>query len=432
MPNLVGAGDSITRGSATAGSIAYLASANLTLNGTWGFANEGVASIQIPTMIANAPAMDALYTPGINNVLVVWAGTNDMAIGGATPAATYANLVSYCQARQAVGWKVLVCQMLSRGGTNPIGGETMDADKNTYNALIAAGWPTFALGYVTFNANITADGAYSNLTYILNDLIHPTVLSVNSYVAPAISAAVNSLGLTGPNALMVANFVTGGNAGGAGTIPLPAISNSTGGLLVVHARFGSSTTVSSVTDTAGNTYISTPSQAFNTTHFQFWYCPNAKTNPINVITITLSGTTSFTSGCVWEVASADLSAPFDVQAWASNTSGSLLTSSPYSTVAAKEIILGSGESNAGGFTYTQQSGYTLDSSGYISGQSGAEHLIVNSLQTNVTTSMTLSTPTGTFWGMHVATFKASFQGGGGSGTQGDMLTVNRWCSRMWP
>src|SRR5277367_165965 len=141
MPNLIGVGDSTTVG-ATPGSSAYIT--GLSLSGTWAYGNRGINGNTVAAMITQASAIDALFVSGITNVLVVWAGTNDMGNSGATVATTYANLVSYCQARQATGWKVVVVQMMSRTGVNPIGGESMDTDKTAYNALIDAGWPTFA------------------------------------------------------------------------------------------------------------------------------------------------------------------------------------------------------------------------------------------------------------------------------------------------
>jgi lysophospholipase L1-like esterase len=149
--------------------------------------NIAVTGQTMVVMLANAPIhVDPLYSAGgSKNVVVIWGGTNDIAINGATPASVYANMTSYVAARHARGWKVIVPTMLSRNG--------FDTQKNSYNALILAN-SAGADGIANFTGTpLGCDGCYSNTTWFQSDGIHPTQAGVTTYEAPVISTAVNAL-----------------------------------------------------------------------------------------------------------------------------------------------------------------------------------------------------------------------------------------------
>lgn len=187
-------GDSITYGTGITDPWTQSLSLNLTVP-TADVYNFGVASETLLTMIANAPTViDPCLISGHKNICVIWGGTNDMAQSGRTPAQTYASLKTYCAARRAAGWKVVVVTMISRTGNNPVGGESLDTDKTAYNALIRSD-PTIydALADVAGNANLGADGAFSNTTYFQVDGVHPTQLSATTIIAPIIGAAISSI-----------------------------------------------------------------------------------------------------------------------------------------------------------------------------------------------------------------------------------------------
>jgi lysophospholipase L1-like esterase len=57
--------------------------------------------------------VDHLYDPSKKSILVAWEITNDLFFG-ATPETAYANFVEYCQQRKAVGWRVVVINVLPR------------------------------------------------------------------------------------------------------------------------------------------------------------------------------------------------------------------------------------------------------------------------------------------------------------------------------
>ena len=138
----------------------------------WTFHNLAVNGSQISSLTSRASATDAYYkSTNSKNLIVVWAGTNDIVLGGVSGTTAYNSLVTYCQARQATGWKVIVLTMLPRQeNTIP----TFEAQKVAFNNLVVANWATFADGL----ANVAADsrigdaGDDADTTYYNVDRIH--------------------------------------------------------------------------------------------------------------------------------------------------------------------------------------------------------------------------------------------------------------------
>lgn len=131
---------------------------------TRNFATSGAG---IATLSGRAATVDAAYSAGrVSNVLFVLIGANNLASGD--PAAFVASLKTYCQARQAVGWKVVLATVLPQ----TISG--FNTNRNTANALIVAD-PTFYDGLARFDLDATmgCDACASNLTYY-SDGKHPT------------------------------------------------------------------------------------------------------------------------------------------------------------------------------------------------------------------------------------------------------------------
>lgn len=179
---LVADGDSITAGTSDTPYPGLL-----TLPTGWTLHNVAVSGQSLAIAVPAAPTVvDALYTGGLGfpNICSVWLGTNDIANNGTTPAATYAMLVQYVQARHAKGWKVIVATMLSRKNVEP--------QKNQFNALVLAN-TAGADAVVDFTGTVLGcDLCSTNLTYFDPDQIHPTQTGVGVEV-PLFQAAINSL-----------------------------------------------------------------------------------------------------------------------------------------------------------------------------------------------------------------------------------------------
>lgn len=143
-----------------------------------------------------ATDVDPLLVAGMQNALVVWAGTNDL-WGNTSADATYALGVTYVQARQAVGWKVIFIDMLPRTIS---GGSSLPAVQQTnfqirrasFNTSVLTAHVWLAEGFlsVASDANIGADGQQTNATYY-TDQIHLNDFG-DAYLAPLVVGAVSA------------------------------------------------------------------------------------------------------------------------------------------------------------------------------------------------------------------------------------------------
>lgn len=121
--------------------------------------------------------VDPQLIPGKTNVLVTFAGTNDIwpQLGNSTAAQTYGYFTNgYAPQRVAAGWTtspnkwVVVC-MLPRQNLD-------DTIRQSYNALLVSGASTYgyAIARSDLDAFVGCSGCQSNLTYFQSDFIHPT------------------------------------------------------------------------------------------------------------------------------------------------------------------------------------------------------------------------------------------------------------------
>lgn len=166
-------GDSITAGlyqdSGSGQSWAQQVSATYGAMKSLYFLNYGDNGIYLTTMASQAATqVDPLIGTGIGNILVVFAGTNDICLNNVSGATCYTNLKNFCNARTAAGWIVVVVSMLPRGTTQN------EIDRQVYNNDIRNNWMTFAQGYCDVETlAMGAPGANTNTTYYYTDQIHP-------------------------------------------------------------------------------------------------------------------------------------------------------------------------------------------------------------------------------------------------------------------
>lgn len=103
-------------------------------------------------------------------------------------------------------------------------------------------------------------------------------------------------------------------AASASSIAGPSMSTTTGNLLVLHAKWESGTpTVSSITDTAGNTWstISSATYAYDGARNVMAYAKNITGHASNVVTVNLSGAAAWRDILIEEFAGLDTSSPLD-------------------------------------------------------------------------------------------------------------------------
>jgi len=193
-PQLYAIGDSITYGAGV--STPWPSLLSLVNQQSYTVNNYGIGGMTLLGISGSesnrvAPQCANAFGP---NVAIVYAGTNDfnyLSAGvSADSLSTFAELTGEIQTLRLAGCKVFVGTMISRGD-NANNGQTWDANKNAYDALILTGAKTVgADGIIDFAANplLGADGANSD-AYFNADHIHP----LQTGQALLASAASNSL-----------------------------------------------------------------------------------------------------------------------------------------------------------------------------------------------------------------------------------------------
>lgn len=187
-------GNSLTRGdSASTFEHFYPTQTMNQIGCAWEFTNVAMNGITTGYMQERAPTIvDPLLRPGVSNILVAWEGTNDMAIAGgfATSVEAFNHLKTYCLARQAAGWKVIVLTVLPRSGLfiQP----DFETNRQSLNALLRQHWREFADGFadVASDPNIGCTGCDLSPFYAADHihLLDAGNAIVAGYVKPSILA----------------------------------------------------------------------------------------------------------------------------------------------------------------------------------------------------------------------------------------------------
>lgn len=125
-----------------------------------------------------------------HNILVVWAGTNDL---NRTHTATrvWRELRTYCHTRRQKGWKVVVLTVLPRIPTRS--GSRFERQRRRLNHSIREGWPAIAdaLADVAHDKRIGDHAGFSAAQY-KSDGVHNNAAG-NRVIADVVAEAVRSL-----------------------------------------------------------------------------------------------------------------------------------------------------------------------------------------------------------------------------------------------
>ena len=135
-------------------------------------------------------AIDFYRDDAIANVAIVWAGTNDFALGNDPVAAVESGALDLCQSLRAAGFTVYFLNILPRtsGFIAPMDAATFEMRRVQFNAQIAAHLAGIAtVVNVAGNANLSNP---ANTTYF-TDQIHLTPAGY-AIVASLAAAAINS------------------------------------------------------------------------------------------------------------------------------------------------------------------------------------------------------------------------------------------------
>lgn len=185
---ILGTGDSIGAGQGLAVPVfSTNIAGSLTLDDTWNVANVATSGFTAKQVAASAPAYISQLRPqATQNINVIWAGTNDVAVDGSTAAQIIGYLANNCrQTRVAIASaKCMVFSMASRTG--------QDAGKDLLNPPLRQKWSTFADSFVDIasDPNIGADGASANTLYF-SDTVHPTQHASYNDDTPMVQRAIN-------------------------------------------------------------------------------------------------------------------------------------------------------------------------------------------------------------------------------------------------
>jgi lysophospholipase L1-like esterase len=165
----------------------------------WEFVNLGISGQTTPEMEARAAvSVDPLIRPGVRNILVVWEGSNHMALAGgfASPEDAYLHLKQYCLARRAAGWKVIILTVLPRSGLGVFSADWFEERRGLLNGLIGANWQSFADGFANVGNEITIGQPGDQFGPLFAD--DHTHLKDAGYVVPANYVRVAILALPAP------------------------------------------------------------------------------------------------------------------------------------------------------------------------------------------------------------------------------------------
>jgi lysophospholipase L1-like esterase len=154
----------------------------------WGKSGDKISDITTEASAEVDPCFDSRKG---NNVLVVWCGLNSLFKGEAgdfTAATSYGLYVTYCQARQAQGFKVVACTITpTTGASVPAGYETQ---RLLFNTSVRTNYKTFAGALADIGADSHLQDS-TNTTYFDADLIHLTAAGyaiVAAIVQPAVAS----------------------------------------------------------------------------------------------------------------------------------------------------------------------------------------------------------------------------------------------------
>ncbi len=194
------------------------------------------------------------------------------------------------------------------------------------------------------------------------------------------------------------NDTTATGSGASTTIAAAAANHTTGNLLVVKLKWETNVALSSVTDTAGNTYTLLPRQG-TTLSVQMAYSCNITGNVSNVVTATWATSVTWRVSSVTQYSGIAASACFDVQTTASGTGTAVDAGNVTTTVADEVIVVVATDANS--TTWTAATNFTIINSG-LGGDTGTEDRIVASTGTYATPITKNQTNT---WQAAAATFK---------------------------
>ena len=172
-------GSNATQGEGTATGTTYPGVLAARLGAEWKVTNIGRPGWTVEGLGNEASAnVDSLYNPNLSqNILIIFAGTNNIGIYHQDGAATFTKMEQYCKARKAAHpWKILVVT-IPMAAYPKVYPADFDAKAIRYDALIRRNWRRFADGIIDIQADprLGAPGdEYDRRYFKPNDFTHLT------------------------------------------------------------------------------------------------------------------------------------------------------------------------------------------------------------------------------------------------------------------
>lgn len=170
MNLLICDGDSLTQGSQN-GATPYPTILQDSLNPEyWDMRNFGVAGQTLVNMLSDVTSqVDTWYNSlRPKKTVICWGGTNDI-VGGSSAIAVQSGIGSYCSGRKAMGFSVVVCNILTRAGF----GGSQQTIRTGVNTWLASNFSGFADQMVDLAADARLSD-FTNTTYFNADQTHLT------------------------------------------------------------------------------------------------------------------------------------------------------------------------------------------------------------------------------------------------------------------
>ncbi len=229
-PQLLFHGDSLTSGqgdSTLAHVDKYPTRVAALLNRPLDWANLGVSGRTLANLLANVSEVDASRrTEAPGDIVVLWGGINDFAVGSATVEEVIGRLAEYGDGRRAIGFQVVVLTLIAADEAHPNISPAFDSQRNAVNAWLRAHWSD----HFDALADVAADARLSDptdLSFFQSDGVHLAAGGASA-VADVVAAAIESLDVptlevTAPAAGAVLLTGTPVNIGWSSTGPVPAV-----------------------------------------------------------------------------------------------------------------------------------------------------------------------------------------------------------------
>jgi len=157
---------------------------------SWRTGNYGVSGQTLDDMVTNSYLLP-VKLGALKGVLICWGGHNDFAAGVSVDSILQLT-ATYCAARQAEGWTVIVVtQLPSTYAGQPVGLEAM---RTAYNDSLRANYPLWADAIIEIDqdSRIGDAGDQDDTNYYYTDKIH-LIDAGYAIVADSAQAEVDSL-----------------------------------------------------------------------------------------------------------------------------------------------------------------------------------------------------------------------------------------------